>query len=55
VTSVSYQPKRYPFTVKAERDGASAVIPVYTIPDAATLVNNSMMTPLVAASPSWAV
>lgn len=51
VTSVSYQPKRYPFTVKAERDGASAVIPVYTIPDAATLVHNSMMTPLVGRVP----
>jgi len=51
VTSVSYQPKRYPFTVKAGREGASAVIPVYTIPDAATLVHNSMMTPLIGRVP----
>jgi len=29
----------------------TAVIPVYTIPDAATLVNNSMMTPLVGRVP----
>lgn len=50
--TVSYQPKRYPFTVKAEKDGVSAVIPVYTIPDAATLVNNSMMTPLVGRVPN---
>lgn len=51
VATVSYQPKRYPFTVKADKDGASAVIPVYTIPDAATLVNNAMMTPLVGRVP----
>ena len=51
VTSVSYQPKRYPFTVKVGREGASAVIPVYTIPDAATLVHNSMMTPLIGRVP----
>jgi len=49
--TLSYQPKRYPFSVKADKDGASAVIPVYTIPDAATLVNNSMMTPLVGRVP----
>ena len=51
VASVSYQPKRYPFTVKVERDGASAVIPVYTIPDAATLVRNATMTPLIGRVP----
>ena len=50
-TTVSYQPRRYPFTVKAGREGASAVIPVYTIPDAATLVHNAMMTPLIGRVP----
>lgn len=46
-----FQPKRYPFTVKWDREGASAVIPVYTIPDAATLVHNATMTPLVGRVP----
>jgi len=50
-TTVSYQPRRYPFTVKAGREGASAVIPVYTLPDAATLVHNAMMTPLIGRVP----
>ena len=50
-TPVSYQPRRYPFTVKAGPEGASAVIPVYTIPDAATLVYNAMMTPLIGRVP----
>lgn len=49
--SVSYAPKPYPFTVKAGPDGASAVIPVYTLPDAATLVQNATMTPLVGRVP----
>ncbi len=49
--SVSYVPKPYPFTVKAGPDGASAVIPVYTLPDAATLVQNATMTPLVGRVP----
>lgn len=48
---VSYAPRRYPFDVKLNGDGASAVIPVYTLPDAATLVNNSTMTPLVGRVP----
>ena len=48
---VSYQPRRYPFTVKAGPEGASAVIPVYTLPDAATLVDNAMMTPLIGRVP----
>ena len=46
-----FQPKRYPFAVKTDREGASAVIPVYTIPDAATLVHNSTLTPLVGRVP----
>ncbi len=50
-TTVSYQPRRYPFTVNVGREGASAVIPVYTIPDAATLVHNAMMTPLIGRVP----
>lgn len=48
---VSYAPKPYPFTVKTGPDGASAIIPVYTIPDAATLVQNATMTPLVGRVP----
>lgn len=47
----SLEPRRYPFTVEAGQDGASAVIPVYTIPDAATLVENSTLTPLVGRVP----
>ncbi len=47
----SLQPRRYPFTVKTHRDGASATIPVYTIPDTATLVHNSTLTPLVGRVP----
>ena len=31
-SAISYQPRRYPFTVNAGREGASAVIPVYTLP-----------------------
>lgn len=46
-----FQPKRYPFAVKLGQEGASAVIPVYTIPDAATLVHNSTLTPLVGRVP----
>jgi hypothetical protein len=42
---------RYPFTVKSSPAGASATIPVYTIPDAATLVDNATMTPLVGRVP----
>ena len=49
--TISYAPKPYPFTVKAGPDGASAVIPVYTLPDAATLVQNATMTPLVGRVP----
>lgn len=45
------QPKRYPFTVRTGQDGATAVIPVYTLPDAATLVENSTMTPLIGRVP----
>lgn len=44
-------PKRFPFTLKSSPDGASAVIPVHTIPDAATLVHNSTMTPLIGRVP----
>ena len=44
-------PQRYPLEVKTGKSGTSAVIPVYTIPDAATLVNNSTMTPLVGRVP----
>lgn len=51
VTPISYQPQRYPFTVKVGPAGASAVIPVYTIPDAATLVHNTLMTPLIGRVP----
>ncbi|CDI02319.1 putative Integrating conjugative element protein, PFL_4705 family [Candidatus Competibacter denitrificans Run_A_D11] len=50
-TAVSLAPKTYPFTVRPGKDGASAVIPIYTIPDAATLVNNATMTPLVGRVP----
>lgn len=50
-SAVSLAPKTYPFTVRPGKDGASAVIPIYTIPDAATLVNNSTMTPLVGRVP----
>ncbi|MBK8168630.1 MAG: TIGR03752 family integrating conjugative element protein [bacterium] len=49
--AASLEPRRYPFTVKPGKDGATAVIPVYTIPDAATLVQNSTMTPLVGRVP----
>ena len=42
---------RYPFTVKSSPAGATATIPVYTIPDAATLVDNATMTPLVGRVP----
>ena len=49
--AVSLDPKRYPFTVKTGPDGASATIPVYTLPDAATLVDNSTMTPLIGRVP----
>ncbi|TVR65498.1 MAG: hypothetical protein EA420_03000 [Candidatus Competibacteraceae bacterium] len=45
------RPKPYPFTVKIAPEGVSAVIPVYTIPDAATLVRNSTMTPLIGRVP----
>ena len=48
---ISYLPKTYPFDVKFSPDGTSAVIPVYTIPDAATLVVNATMTPLVGRVP----
>lgn len=48
---LSLAPRRYPFTVKAGEDGASAVLPVYTLPDAATLVHNATMTPLVGRVP----
>lgn len=47
----SLEPRRYPFAVKAGQDGATAVIPVYTLPDAATLVENSTLTPLVGRVP----
>lgn len=50
-TATSLEPKRYPFAVKAGKDGATASIPVHTIPDAATLVDNSTMTPLVGRIP----
>ena len=36
----SLNPRRYPFEVKTGKAGTSALIPVYTIPDAATPVNN---------------
>lgn len=49
--NVSLAPKTYPFTVRPGKDGASAVIPVYTLPDAATLVHNSTMTPLIGRVP----
>ena len=42
---------RYPFTVKSSPAGATATIPVTTIPDAATLVDNATMTPLVGRVP----
>jgi len=42
---------RYPFTVQTGPAGATATIPVYTIPDAATLVENATMTPLVGRVP----
>jgi len=41
----------YPFTVQSGPAGATATIPVYTIPDAATLVENATMTPLVGRVP----
>ena len=43
----------YPFEIKTNTTrGASAVIPVYTLPDAATLVANRTMTPLVGRVPN---
>lgn len=45
-------PSKYPFQVKPSANGGSAIIPVYTIPDAATLVSNSTMTPLVGRVPN---
>lgn len=50
-TAERLTPKRFPFTLKSSPDGASAVIPVHTIPDAATLVHNSTMTPLIGRVP----
>lgn len=43
---------RYPFEIQRGRHGVSAVIPVYTLPDAATLVDNSTMTPLIGRVPA---
>ena len=40
-----------PLHRQGRSDGASAVIPVYTLPDAATLVQNATMTPLVGRVP----
>ncbi len=40
-----------PFSINQGRDGLSAVIPVHTLPDAATLVENSTMTPLIGRVP----
>lgn len=37
--------------MKTDREGASATIPVYTIPDTATLVHNSTLTPLIGRVP----
>ncbi len=42
---------RFPFALERGPNGVTATIPVYTLPDAATLVVNSTMTPLIGRVP----